>query len=157
VFEDLSPQATDAGVALVCEVPEDLPPAQADAHRLAQILTNLIGNAIKFTADGGTVTANAEVTGANELTISIADTGVGIAPAHLEHVFDRFWQGPTGKAGSGLGLAICRGLVERSGGRIWAESTPGEGTTMRFTLPMNSAPAATATKALAAEAPRMTP
>jgi signal transduction histidine kinase len=157
VFEDLSPQATDAGVALVCEVPEDLPPAQADAHRLAQILTNLIGNAIKFTADGGTVTANAEVTGANELTISIADTGVGIAPAHLEHVFDRFWQGPTGKAGSGLGLAICRGLVERSGGRIWAESTPGEGTTMRFTLPMSGAPAPTATKALPAEAPRMTP
>ena len=64
--------------------------------------------------------------------------GVGIPAAHLEHVFDRFWQGPTGKAGSGLGLAICRGLVERSGGRIWAESTPGEGTTMRFTLPIGT-------------------
>ena len=136
VLDDLSPQANAAGVALSCNVPEDLPPAQADAHRLAQVLTNLVGNAIKFTPDGGTVTARAEVTGPNELTVSIADTGVGIPAAHLAHVFDRFWQGPTGKAGSGLGLAICRGLVERSGGRIWAESMPGEGTTMRFTLPI---------------------
>jgi len=138
VLDDLSPQANAAGVELIFDIPEDLPAAQADAHRLAQVLTNLVGNAIKFTADGGTVTAKAEVTGPNELTVSIADTGVGIPAAHLEHVFDRFWQGPTGKAGSGLGLAICRGLVERSGGRIWAESTPGEGTTMRFTLPIGT-------------------
>ena len=138
VLDDLSPQAAAAGVTLVCDVADDLPPAQADAHRLAQVLTNLVGNAIKFTPDGGTVTASAEVTGPNELTVSIADTGVGIPSAHLEHVFDRFWQGPTGKAGSGLGLAICRGLVERSGGRIWAESVPGEGTTMRFTLPIGT-------------------
>ena len=136
VLDDLSPQANAAGVALSCDVPEDLPPAQADAHRLAQVLTNLVGNAIKFTPHGGTVTARAEITGPNELTVSIADTGVGIPAVHLAHVFDRFWQGPTGKAGSGLGLAICRGLVERSGGRIWAESMPGEGTTMRFTLPI---------------------
>ena len=139
VLDDLSPQASAAGVELVCEIPEDLPPAQADAHRLAQVLTNLVGNAIKFTPDGGTVTASAEVTGPNELTVTVADTGVGIPQAHLEHVFDRFWQGPTGKVGSGLGLAICRGLVERSGGRIWAESTPGIGATMRFTLPIGTA------------------
>jgi signal transduction histidine kinase len=138
VLDDLSPQANAAGVELVCDVPDDLPAAQADAHRLAQILTNLVGNAIKFTPDGGTVTASAEVTGPNELTVTVTDTGVGIPVAHLEHVFDRFWQGPTGKAGSGLGLAICRGLVERSGGRIWAESVPGAGATMRFTLPIGA-------------------
>jgi signal transduction histidine kinase len=138
VLDDLSPQAAAAGVTLICDVADELPPAQADAHRLAQVLTNLVGNAIKFTPAGGTVSASAEVTGPNELTVSIADTGVGIPRAHLGHVFDRFWQGPTCKAGSGLGLAICRGLVERSGGRIWAESVPGEGTTMRFTLPIGT-------------------
>ncbi|MDB5217784.1 MAG: sensor histidine kinase [Myxococcaceae bacterium] len=140
VLDDLSPQAHAAGVELICDIPADLPPAQADAHRLAQVLTNLVGNAIKFTPEGGTVTASAEVTGPNELTVTVADSGVGIPAAHLEHVFDRFWQGPTGKAGSGLGLAICRGLVERSGGRIWAESTPGAGATMRFTLPIGTIP-----------------
>jgi signal transduction histidine kinase len=136
VFEELSPQAKAAGVELTCEVPEDLPQAQADAHRLTQVLTNLIGNAIKFTASGGSVTARASVMDGKWVAVSISDTGVGIPAAHLEHVFDRFWQGPTGKTGSGLGLAICRGLVERSGGRIWAESTPGVGTTMTFTLPL---------------------
>jgi signal transduction histidine kinase len=138
VLEELAAQAKAAGVELVCDVPEDLPPAQADAHRLTQVLTNLVGNAIKFTAAGGSVTARAAVAEGNSLAVSIADTGVGIPAAHLEHVFDRFWQGPTGKAGSGLGLAICRGLVERSGGRIWAKSTPGVGTTMTFTLPLGS-------------------
>jgi signal transduction histidine kinase len=105
------------------------------------VLTNLIGNAIKFTASGGSVTARAAIVDPNEISVSIVDTGVGIPADHLEHVFDRFWQGPTGKAGSGLGLAICRGLVERSGGRIWAESTPGVGTTMTFTLPLSALPA----------------
>jgi signal transduction histidine kinase len=138
VFEELSPQAKTAGVDLVCEIPEGLPLAMADAHRVSQVLTNLIGNAIKFTPEGGNVTASAALVDGNEIAVSIADTGVGIPAAHLAHVFDRFWQGPTGKTGSGLGLAICRGLIERSGGRIWAESTPGVGTTMTFTLPVGS-------------------
>ena len=139
VFEELSTQAKAAGVELICEVPDDLPPAQADAHRVTQVLTNLVGNAIKFTAAGGSVTARASVVEGNAIAVAIADTGVGIPAAHLEHVFDRFWQGPTGKAGSGLGLAICRGLIERSGGRIWARSAPGLGTTMTFTLPLGGA------------------
>jgi signal transduction histidine kinase len=140
VFDELSPQAKAAGVELTCDLPDSLPAAQADAHRLTQVLTNLIGNAIKFTAAGGKVTARAAVVDPNEISVSIIDTGVGIPADHLEHVFDRFWQGPTGKAGSGLGLAICRGLVERSGGRIWADSTPGIGTTMTFTLPLSALP-----------------
>jgi signal transduction histidine kinase len=138
VFDDLGPAAKAAGVELVCEVPEELPHAQADAHRLTQVLTNLVGNAIKFTPTGGSVTARAVVTDDKTLTVSIADTGVGIPAAHIEHVFDRFWHGPTGKTGSGLGLAICRGLVERSGGRIWAQSSAGSGTTMSFTLPLGA-------------------
>jgi len=138
VFEELSAQAKAAGVELTCEVPDELPPVQADAHRLTQVLTNLVGNAIKFTAAGGSVSARATVTDGKAVAVSIVDTGVGIPAAHLAHVFDRFWQGPTGKAGSGLGLAICRGLVERSGGRIWAKSSPGLGTTMTFTLPLGA-------------------
>jgi signal transduction histidine kinase len=105
---------------------------------LTQVLTNLVGNAIKFTPTGGSVTARAVVTDDKTLTVSVADTGVGIPAAHIEHVFDRFWHGPTGKTGSGLGLAICRGLVERSGGRIWAQSSAGSGTTMSFTLPLGA-------------------
>ena len=139
VFEELSAQARAAGVELTCEVPDDLPHAQADAHRVTQVLTNLVGNAIKFTAAGGSVIARASLVEGNAIAVAIADTGVGIPAAHLEHVFDRFWQGPTGKAGSGLGLAICRGLIERSGGRIWAKSSPGLGTTMTFTLPLGTA------------------
>ena len=138
VFEELAAQANAAGVELVGDVPGGLPPAQADAHRLTQVLKNLVDNAIKFTAAGGTVTARATAE-EKTLVVSITDTGVGIPAAHLEHAFDRFWHGPTAKAGSGLGLAICRWLVERSGGRIWAKSTPGVGTTMTFTLPLGAA------------------
>jgi signal transduction histidine kinase len=134
-FDELSPQAKAAEIELVCEVPDGLPLAIADVQRVSQVLANLVGNAIKFTPEGGSVTARARSNGETDIEVSIVDTGAGIPAAHLEHVFDRFWQGPTGKPGSGLGLAICRGLVERSGGRIWAESTPGAGTTMTFTLP----------------------
>lgn len=135
--EELSPQAKAGGVELICEVNDGLPPAQADAHRVSQVLANLIGNAIKFTPEGGTVTARAEVVDATEIAVTVADTGVGIPADHLAHIFDRFWQGPTGtRNGTGLGLSICRGLVERSGGRIWADSTVGIGTKVTFTLPI---------------------
>lgn len=136
-IEELTPQAKAAGVELVCDVQSALPPAQADAHRVSQVLVNLIGNAIKFTPEGGTVTARAEVVDSTEIAVTVADTGIGIPADHLAHVFDRFWQGPTGtRNGTGLGLSICRGLVERSGGRIWADSMVGVGTKMTFTLPI---------------------
>jgi signal transduction histidine kinase len=136
VFEELGAQAATSGIELVCDVPDTLPPARADGSRLTQILVNLIGNAIKFTPAGGRVTARATLLDTAEVAITIADTGVGIHRDHLEHIFDRFWQGPMGfRSGSGLGLAICRSLVERSGGHISAESTPGAGTAITFTLP----------------------
>jgi signal transduction histidine kinase len=136
-FEELAPQALAAGVELSCEVAEGLPPAWADSHRITQVLMNLLSNALKFTPQGGRIAARAAVLPGNQLAVMIDDTGQGIRADHLAHVFDRYWQGPmTAKTGSGLGLAICRGIVERSGGRIWAESMEGIGTTFTFTLPV---------------------
>ncbi len=127
--------ANDAGVELCDELTPDLPSAWVDPDRLLQVLTNLLGNAIKFTPNGGRVAIAAKVIG-ETLHISVADTGIGIGPADLPHIFDRFWQAPSrSKLGSGLGLAICKAIVELSGGRITAESEPGIGTTITFTLP----------------------
>lgn len=121
-------------------VVEDLD-AICDRERVIQVLGNLIGNAIKFTPDGGAVDVNAERFD-DEVLFSVRDTGVGISPKQLPHVFDRFWQAtPKARLGSGLGLTIAKGVVEALGGRIWVESRSGEGgggggTTFFFTLPL---------------------
>src|SRR6185295_10885659 len=98
-----------------------------DRERVLQVLGNLIGNAIKFTPDGGSVRVNAEQLDA-EVLFSVRDSGIGVSPKQLPHVFDRFWQAtPKARLGSGLGLTIAKGVVEALGGRIWVESRPGEG------------------------------
>jgi signal transduction histidine kinase len=103
-----------------------------------QVITNLLGNAIKFTDAGGTVVVRA-ANGPTSVVVSVEDSGIGIEPGALTRIFDRFWQArPTPRRGSGLGLAIARGIVEAHGGRIWIESSPGRGTTVRFTLPTAS-------------------
>lgn len=136
-LEELGPQAVAAGVELACEVPEDLPPIWADSNRITQVLANLLSNALKFTPHGGRISARASVLAGNQVAVMIDDTGQGIRADHLAHIFDRYWQGPmTAKTGSGLGLAICRGIVEKAGGRIWAESMDGIGTTFTFTVPL---------------------
>ncbi len=120
---------------LVAEEPTPLPQVLADRGRVLQVFSNLIGNAIKFTPPGGTITVGARQEGA-AVRFSVSDTGVGIPPAQLSHVFDRFWQGADGdRRGAGLGLAIVRGIVEAHGGRIEARSEPGEGSEFAFTLP----------------------
>ncbi|XYI02268.1 ATP-binding protein [Sorangium sp. So ce1128] len=107
-----------------------------DRERVLQVLANLIGNAIKFTEEGGTITVRAELR-SNEALFAVADTGPGIPPDHLPYVFDEFWQAAeTARLGTGLGLTIAKGLVETHGGRIWAESRLGVGTTFFFTLPL---------------------
>jgi signal transduction histidine kinase len=107
----------------------------ADPDRVLQVLENLIGNAIKFTPSGGRVTLAATATG-HELRVGVTDTGPGIAAHELPHLFDRFWQAQKNdRRGVGLGLAICNAIITAHGGRIWAESTPGGGTAMSFTLP----------------------
>jgi signal transduction histidine kinase len=109
---------------------------QADGERVAQVLGNLVGNALKFTPEGGAVTVTAVREG-GRVRFTVADTGPGIPPEHMPHIFDRFYQvRATGRAGAGLGLAIARGLVEAHGSELEVRSRPGEGTTFSFVLPV---------------------
>jgi PAS domain S-box-containing protein len=135
VLQVFRPIADNRGIALESRCEQTLPAIYGDYRRLVQVLSNLVGNAIKFTDAGGAVRVSASA--AREVVVfSVSDTGCGIAPDNLPHVFDRFWQGRRdGRVGLGLGLAIARGVVEAHGGRIWVESSPGEGSTFLFTMP----------------------
>lgn len=129
--------ARERSVDLYEDVSPSLPAVKCDAGRIVQALANLVGNALKFTDPGGRVTIGAE---AHEegVVVSVSDTGAGIAEEHLSRIFERYWQSP-GKArirGSGLGLAIAKGIAEAHGGRMWVESTPGEGSRFSFTVKM---------------------
>lgn len=141
----LRPLVAEAGLHLSVDLPSTLPAVDADPERIGQVLSNLIGNAIKATSPGGRIT----VAAANEdgkVRVSISDTGRGIAREQLPHVFDRFWQaGATSirSRGAGLGLPIALGIVRAHGGQLWAESEEGRGSTFHFTLPL-SVPAAAA-------------
>jgi signal transduction histidine kinase len=131
----LEDAAADAKhISLVLDL-SDPPTIHADPHRISQVLSNLLGNAIKFTPEGGTITLCARARD-GALSVTIADTGRGIAPDDLAHIFDRYWR-PRGSEGegTGLGLYIARGIVEAHGGRVWAESSP-QGATFVFTLPL---------------------
>ena len=120
--------------AVVIDLPADLPPAMADARRIAQVLNNLFSNAARHSPETSPIRVTAEREG-EEIGISVADAGEGIPPERLPHLFRRH-AGGAGGGGSGLGLVICRGLVEAHGGRIRAESAgPGRGTRVTFTLP----------------------
>jgi signal transduction histidine kinase len=121
---------------LTYETPDGLPLVQADADRLLQVLSNLLGNAIKFTPEGGQIAVRAESCG-DEVQISVADTGPGIRPEDMEHLFDPFWQAErTASLGAGLGLSIVKGIVEAHGGRAWAASKLTVGTTLYVTIPV---------------------
>jgi signal transduction histidine kinase len=136
VLDAMKPLAASKGLQLDNKIPTDLPEVLADAARLQQVFTNLLGNAIKFTPPGGTITIRAEAT-AETVQFSVADTGPGIAAEDLPHLFDRFWQAQrTARMGTGLGLAIVQGIVVAHGGRIWAESKVGAGSAFFFTLPV---------------------
>jgi len=117
--------------------PDPFPMVEADPRRLEQVLDNLIENAVKYSPDGGQIVIQG-VVNEKEATVSVSDEGVGIPPEHLDRIFDRFYQVNTPLTrrvgGSGLGLSIARGLVEAQGGRIWAESTSGRGSTFSFAL-----------------------
>ncbi|MFO7697362.1 MAG: ATP-binding protein [Anaerolineae bacterium] len=132
------PRAAEHGITLTVEVPDNLPSVAADSGRVAQVLGNLLSNALRHTPQGGTITLRAVEDGAL-VRFGVSDTGPGIAPDDLPHIFDRFYRGDSSRhresGGSGLGLGIARSLVEAQGGRIWAESPPGSGATFWFTLP----------------------
>jgi len=129
------PLASSSSLELRVDVDRDVPVVWGDRDRLLQVLENLIGNAIKFTEPGGSVVVGA-TSRDREVVFWVADTGSGITPEDVPRIFDRFWQGTRpGRQGAGLGLPIAKGIVEAQGGRIWVESTPGQGSTLFFTIP----------------------
>jgi PAS domain S-box-containing protein len=133
-LEQFEGRANERGIALDVDLDCDLE-ILGDHDRLAQVLSNLIGNALKFTPSGGRVEVRCDAS-EEGVVFCVRDTGPGIAAAHLPHLFERFWKANAASAGgAGLGLAIARGIVEAHGGRIWAESKPGAGTTFRLTVP----------------------
>jgi two-component system phosphate regulon sensor histidine kinase PhoR len=139
VLERLRPQGERAGLDIGLDLPGDLPPVLADPERVQQVISNLLHNAIKFTPSGGRITISAEPVG-EEVTISVSDTGVGISAQDLPRVFERFYKADRARSGggTGLGLAIAKHIVQSHGGRIWAESVEGKGSTFSFSLPTSN-------------------
>jgi len=145
----------EGGLDLEINVPEGLPAFEMDEDRILQVLSNLLGNAIKFTPRGGGIRIQGAYEGeegprdaGGHLHLLVADTGVGIPPEELPHIFERFKQvGDTltdKPKGTGLGLSICREILTCLGGRIWAESVAGVGSTFHVVVPIHSPPQTTA-------------
>jgi signal transduction histidine kinase len=136
----LAPAYAAKRVSMTIDLAARLPAVRVDADRILQVLTNLLNNALQYTPAGGRVHLSAEQRG-RELYICVADTGIGIPPEHLPHIFDRFYRVDKSRSrqaggGSGIGLTICKRLIEAHAGRIWAESAgEGLGSTFTFTLP----------------------
>jgi signal transduction histidine kinase/cell division protein FtsB len=135
-------QAATSSITLQYRVADGVPPVHADHHRVLQVLSNLLGNAIKFTPPGGVVSYTAEPRD-GEVLFVISDNGPGIPREHLSDIFNPYWQAKrTERLGAGLGLPIAKGIVESHGGRIWVESRDGRGTKFYFTLPVSVTSAA---------------
>jgi two-component system sensor histidine kinase BaeS len=132
-------QAQERQVSLTLEMAPSLPIVQADRDRLAQVMGNLLGNALRYVSPGGHIHVRAVDRG-REVIIAVADDGPGIPSQDLPHLFERFWRGDRARrratGGSGLGLTIARSLVEAHSGRIWAESVKEQGSTFTFSLPI---------------------
>lgn len=142
VVELYQERAQAQGVVLNVDEALQLPAAVADVARLQQVLSNLVENAVKFTPVGGRVSISARSRD-GWLEVSVIDTGIGMAPEHLPHAFERFYKvdRSTNQEGTGLGLAIAKHIVQAHGGRIWAESRVGEGSIFTFTIPAGKAKA----------------
>ena len=138
VVRSFEPAAVAAGVTLGTSIDGDLPITELDPVRIREVLSNLMANALNHTPAGGRVTVVGGVDPGNWIRLEVRDTGRGIDAELLPHVFDRFVKGDASR-GSGLGLAIARQLVVAHDGDIEAESRPGEGTTVRFRLPIRAA------------------
>ncbi|MFH1169776.1 MAG: ATP-binding protein [Chloroflexota bacterium] len=125
---------------LTINMPDDLPPVMVDEGRIGEVLTNLVENAVKYSAEGTRITVEASPN-CTEVIVSVADEGTGIPPELHQKVFDRFYQVENhnggNRRGTGLGLSICRGILEAHGGRIWVESQAGKGARFSFSLPTN--------------------
>jgi signal transduction histidine kinase len=127
--------AVDRGLQIQCEQGRNIPMISADRGRLVQVINNLLDNAIRLTPAGGQIVLRSEAVH-DGVRLSVSDTGPGIEPHEIPHLFDRFWQGQRNRRGSsGLGLAIAKGIVEAHAGQLWVESTPGHGSTFFILLP----------------------
>ncbi|HEY7477582.1 MAG TPA: ATP-binding protein [Actinomycetota bacterium] len=142
VISEISVSRHAGDLTINREIPEDLPPLDADPERLHQVLFNLVDNAVRFTPPGGEVTIGAERRD-GRVEVRVSDTGVGIAPEHLPRLFERFYRVDPSRSrddgGTGIGLAIARSVVEAHGGHIRAASEPGRGSTFTFDLPVATA------------------
>ena len=143
--ERFAPHAAAKGVRLAVEVETTPPPVDVDPDRIAQVLGNLLDNALRHTPAGGAVSVRVEQgKEARVVQVTVRDTGRGIAPEHLSNVFERFYRADGARSrrsgGSGIGLAVVKQLVEAHGGRVWVESVPGQGARFRFVLPTLAAP-----------------
>lgn len=137
----MQPMAGNKGITLASELAGGHSLVRADRLRISQVISNLVGNAIKFTPQGGSVTVRLRFENTSA-EFSVADNGPGMAPEQIPRAFDRYWQdSKTAHLGSGLGLSVSKGLVDLHGGNIGIESTLGQGTTVRFTLPLLPQPA----------------
>jgi len=123
------------GSTLTMDVPEDLPVIRGDRDRLTRAFANILINAIKFTSEGR-ISVAAQVRD-GELLTSVSDTGIGIPENAIDKIFDRFYKVDTASSGTGLGLPMAKEIIEMHGGRIWAESKEGRGSTFSFTIPVN--------------------
>ena len=134
VLELFEGPARQRSISLTCHAPQGVPCAIGERDRLLRVLSNLVGNAVKFTPPHGRISVHARLH-EDALHFSVEDTGPGIPSESLPQLFERFWQADgTGRVGIGLGLPIAKAIVEAHGGRIWAESAPGRGTTLHFTV-----------------------
>ena len=139
-LESVASLATRKNIEVVSEVSEDLPPVLGDSLTLTEVFVNIIGNSIKYSSGGTKVIIGAAVTG-NDLTISIKDSGIGISPEDLPHVFEGFYRGKSGQeaaTGHGIGLAVARQIVEAHSGSLSVESELGKGTTFFISLPLQN-------------------
>jgi len=137
-LSEITPLVETKEIALENDVDAAVPPVRVDPERILQVMRNLLGNAVKFTPKGGLVRIAAQPSN-GKVAISVKDSGPGIAPESLTSIFEKFNQGsrqtPYVRQGTGLGLTIAKSIVTAHGGKIWAESEPGKGSTFIFVLP----------------------
>lgn len=140
IARKIAPIASGKKINVTLDIPDDLPDVYADAEMIGRAAENLIGNALKYTAESGEINISVKKTDERLLLVSVKDNGRGIAEADLPHIFERYRRGRNQQGdvkGTGLGLAITKKIISRHGGEIWANSRPGKGSEFLFTLPLS--------------------